>query len=239
MAQIVNLRQQGNLNFNKLVMMKKIIFLVLSFLATSCFYSGKYVISLQNVESSNNKNNSFTINKLVEFTEGDINKYSYEDSLINIIWTPTANEFHFSILNKTKNTIRIIWDNAIYIDENSSSNRIVHGDIKLSETNNSQVPTSIARGSKINDMVVPIHNISFKGYWKIKPFFQYSTNEPEELKSLKEKYVGKTVSILLPISIKEQEHEYIFSFKIDDFLYKEPKNTNKKKKPKFIDPVYN
>jgi hypothetical protein len=42
----------------------------------------------------------------------------------------------------------------------------------------------------------------------------------KELDDLKSLYVGKVVKISLPIKIEETTNEYLFTFKIEDFVTK-------------------
>jgi hypothetical protein len=42
----------------------------------------------------------------------------------------------------------------------------------------------------------------------------------EELNTLKSSYIGKVVKVLLPIKIEDTTNEYLFTFKIEDFVTK-------------------
>lgn len=106
--------------------------------------------------------------------------------------------------NKSDNSIKIIWDEAVYIDEDNSSLRVIHSGVKYVDGEKAQPLTVIAKKTKINDLVTPVDNIYYSdGSWGKLPLFSV------------QKSAGKTVKILLPIQIQETINEYIFSFKIN------------------------
>ena len=111
--------------------------------------------------------------------------------------------------NKSDNSIKIIWDEAVYIDEDNSSLKVIHSDVKYVD-GKAQPLTVIVKKTKINDLVTPLDNIYYvnpskysSGGWHKLPLFSV------------QKSAGKTVKILLPIQIQETINEYIFSFKIN------------------------
>ena len=69
---------------------------------------------------------------------------------------PKTTHFGFVLENKSENTIKIIWDEAIFIDAEEFSRKIVHSGIKYNDINSSQIPTVIAKDSKLRDAVFPI-----------------------------------------------------------------------------------
>ena len=105
--------------------------------------------------------------------------------------------------NKSDNSIKIIWDEAVYIDEDNSSLRVIHSGVKYVDGEKAQPLTVIAKKTKINDLVTPVDNIYYSGGWGKRPLFSV------------QKSAGKTVKILLPIQIQETINEYIFSFKVN------------------------
>ena len=106
--------------------------------------------------------------------------------------------------NKSDNSIKIIWDEAVYIDEDNTSRKVFHSGVKYEDGEKAQPLTVIAKKTKINDLVAPVDNIYYaSGGWGIRSLFSV------------QKSAGKTVKILLPIQIQETINEYIFSFKIN------------------------
>ena len=144
--------------------------------------------------------------------------------MINIVWLPLSKQFGFTLLNKTNHSIKIIWDEAVYVDENGLSRRLMHSGVKYTDRNNPQPPTVVVKNAKIDDVVLPTDNIYYVsgqyGGWTTKPLLPNRATTKEELNTLSKKYIGKTVKILLPLQIEETVNEYIFSFKVEDFITK-------------------
>lgn len=192
---------------------------------TSCMlYQGTYSVGLNEVERPKNAKERFGDSKLVNFEENGITKYSYEDSLIKIIWLPLSTEFAFTLENKSNHSMKIVWDEAAYVNENGSTSRVMHSGVKYTERNTPQPPTVVMKKAKIDDIILPTDNVYYVsgqyGGWRTKPLFPNKAASAEELNSLSQKYIDKTVGILLPLQIEDTVNEYIFRFKIDGFKAK-------------------
>ncbi|MGC1391972.1 MAG: hypothetical protein WA816_13130 [Bacteroidales bacterium] len=206
--------------------MKKVFFYIaLTSMMTSCMtYTGMYKVGLQEVESPKNVKEQFGETKVVNFQDNGVTKYSYEDGLIKIIWLPLNTEFSFLLLNKSDHSMKIIWDEAVYVNENGLSQKVFHSGIKYTDRNNSQPPTTIVKGASIEDLVMPTDNAYFVGGeyggWREKPLFINYSSTSEGLTALTSSYIGKVVKVLLPIKIEETTNEYLFTFKVEDFVKK-------------------
>jgi hypothetical protein len=206
--------------------MKRLLpFIAWTALMTGCMtYTGIYTVGLQEVESPENIKEQFGETKVVNFQDQGVTKYSYEDGIIKIVWLPLSTQFSFSLTNKSDHSIRIIWDEVAYVNENGLSQRVFHSGVKYTDRNNSQPPTIIVKGASIDDLIMPTDNVYFVsgqyGGWQELPLFKNRASTPEELNTLKSSYVGKVVKILLPIKIEETTNEYLFTFKIEDFITK-------------------
>jgi hypothetical protein len=155
-----------------------------------------------------------------------VTKYSYEDGLIKIVWLPLSTQFSFSLTNKSDHSIKIIWDEAVYVNENGSSLKIFHSGVKYIDRGNSQPPTIVVKGAKLDDNIMPTDNVQFSsgnyGGWYELPLFKNKASSAEELNVFKSIYLGKVVKVLLPIKIEETTNEYLFTFKIEDFFARDP-----------------
>jgi len=200
--------------------MKNVFFVILiSLLLSSCYY-GSYTIKLQQVERPENAKERWGNSKIVNFEEEGETKYSYEDDMIYIVWLPLSTQFSFTMKNKTNHSIKIIWDEAVYVDQNGSSGRVMHSGVKYIDRSNPQPPTIVVKNANISDMIVPVDNIYYSDGWNTIPLFPNQANSEEELQSKANKYIGKEVKILLPLKIEDTVNEYIFTFKIEDFTSK-------------------
>jgi hypothetical protein len=204
--------------------MKNILFLfILPLLLTSCVtYTGTYKVGLQEVESPKNIKEQFGETKIVNFQDKGVTKYSYEDTLIKIIWLPTEKQFVFNLTNKSDHSMKIVWDETVYVDENGASQKVIHAGVKYSEMGASQPSTTIVKGAYLDDLIMPTGNVHYVsgqyGGWSEKPLFNGKAYSNEQLEALKASYLGKVVKILLPIKIEDTINEYLFTFKIEDFI---------------------
>ena len=206
--------------------MKKIIYtMIIATMLTGCMtYQGFYNVGLQEVERPENAKERYGESKIVNFEEEGKTKYSYEDDMIKIVWLPLSTQFGFTLKNKTDHSIKIIWDEAVYVDQNGSSGRVMHAGVKYTDRNNPQPPTVVVKKANIDDMIVPTDNVYYVsgqyGGWITKPMFPNRASTQEELNALTQKYIGKEVKVLLPLKIQETINEYIFTFKVEDFISK-------------------
>lgn len=190
---------------------------------TGCMtFQGYYEIGLQEVERPEDAKERYGESKIINLEEEGETKYVYEDDLIKISWLPLPTQFAFSLENKSDNSIKIIWDEAVYVDQNGSSGRVMHSGVKYVDRSSPQPPTVVVKKAKVDDMVVPTDNIYYisgqYGGWQTRPLFPNRANTQAELISLTQKNIGKTVKILLPLEIQDTVNEYIFSFKVEDFI---------------------
>jgi hypothetical protein len=196
--------------------------MLIAFMLIGCAsFSGRYNLGLQEVERPANAQERYGEPKIVSFEEDGITIYSYEDDMIEIVWFPLSAQFSFILQNKTEHSLRIIWDEAVYVDENGSSGRVLHSGVRFIDRNNSQSPSIVAKNTVIDDIVVPAGNIYYEsgqGEWRTAPLFENSASTQEELDALAQKYIGKTVEILLPLQIEETVNEYIFILRIESFI---------------------
>lgn len=206
--------------------MKKLFYtFIITVLMTSCMsYRGFYNVGLKNVERPENVKERYGESKIVNFKEEGKSKYSYEDKMIKVVWLPLSTQFSFTLKNKTDHSIKIIWDEAVYVDPNGKSGRVMHSGIKYIDRNNSQSPTVIVKNASIDDIIIPTDNVYFQsgqyGGWRTKAMLPYKAQTQESLNALTKKYIGKEVKVLLPLEIEGTTNEYLFTFKIENFISK-------------------
>ncbi len=183
------------------------------------FYWIAYEISLEKVERPAEAKKRYGEQKVFKIEEEDF-KYAFEDEMIKIAWLPSAVKIAFIIENKTDYSIRIIWDEAAYVDENGESHRIMHSGVRYINRDSPKPPSVIVRRGKLTDVIIPSdYVISGPSGWEEKPLFPNKQvgGDVQELLSKAEKYIGKTIQILLPIQIENTTNDYIFIFKVLHF----------------------
>ncbi|MDP3469813.1 MAG: hypothetical protein Q8S11_15840 [Daejeonella sp.] len=185
-------------------MVRRILLVMALSLAVNIVYAqkGKYIAILTKVEVGSN------------VASGSIseNGIGYQDSLIAIDWNLGSSEYNFVLQNKSQQTIKIIWDETAYIGPDGETGKVFHQGVKYIDRNNSQVPTSIIKGSKLSDLIAPTDLVYYNDS-------RYSTGWTQRLlygysKKAGPVNDGATAKILLPISTGDKTIEYIFEFKI-------------------------
>jgi hypothetical protein len=168
------------------------------------------------------------------------NKYAFEDSFVltEMFFTPVG--INFTINNKTAKTIKILWDDAAFIEKDGTASKVMHNGIKYTDRNNSMPPTIIPANGKIEETATPTNRIvwvqgyysrygSTPGYWNNQGIFDYLymvggiTGIPVEnsyedtanrLLKAAEKNIGSKIGLLLPIQMKDITKEYTFTFEV-------------------------
>lgn len=153
-----------------------------------------------------------------EFSISDLN---YEDEYIKVNWTALTTQFSFSLENKTSKSIKIIWDEAVFVGIDGSSGKVMHSGVKYVDRANSQPPSVIIRQGSLDDMVVPTDNVYYVsgqyGGWRTRPILQTRATTQESLNQMANNNIGKSMQILMPLEINGKLTEYIFVFDVEGF----------------------
>ena len=202
-----------------------VIILFASILLTNCVsYRADYIVGMTDVDSPTGhddiyKDSFVTANKILE-------SYTFEDDYINISWSFDYSELDFELTNKTNKTIKVIWDDAAYVDENGNSSNIMHNGVKYTDRNESQKASVIIKKGKLNDAILPTSKAYYMpstqysaGGWNHSPLFPRIVETSQDaLKESCEGIIGLEVKVLLPIEIDEVIYEYIFTFRVEDLI---------------------
>ena len=177
-----------------------------------------YDISLVEVEMPASVKERYGELKIERIEEEGISKYLFQNDAFQIFWIVTGELLLFELTNKTSYTIKIIWDEGAYVDENGKSHNIVESKIRFRDIGRPQVPSVIPGKASLKGAILPSDYISSPE--EIRPLFKlfpdlYPTGRKELIEEQKE-IIGKTIKLLLPIQIEEVVNEYIFIFKIND-----------------------
>jgi hypothetical protein len=137
---------------------------------------------------------------------------NYSDSIINASFTWGGSSIEFELTNTTKRSIKVIWNDAAYIDQNNNTGKIMHSGVKFIDRNNDQPSTTIISEAKITDLITPTENVYFSsgsyGGWRKKSLL------PDVGKKDQPTLIGKKVKLLLPILYDSKQLEYVFTFEI-------------------------
>lgn len=160
----------------------------------------------------------------------------YEDSIISIYWKPGRTHFSFDLKNKSNKNFQILWDEAAMVCDNGGSKRIFHSGVKYNESEKSQPPTTIIKGTNLSDLILPAENVSFihdpktDSYdWREKNIFSSSSDRNKQIvENDCNKFIGENVIISIPIKQSDKTIEYVFNFTIKGTDLTESKVVNPK-----------
>ena len=167
---------------------------------TSCgafkSYVADYSIGLKTVESPANAKQQFGDTKVVNFQDGTTNKSGH--------------------------TLKINWDDISYVDYKGQTGRVMHSGVKYNERNNSQPASTVPKGASLSDLLLPTDNVYFVsgqyGGWREKYLIPCVYNDAATRDAQASSYVGKTMTIMMPIMIENVQNDYTFTFSIDKLL---------------------
>lgn len=168
--------------------------------------SGRYIAKLTSVEKPSNPEIRYG-EKSLSSQDNGVSKFLYEDNVISILIFATPSQFSFELKNVSDNTLKIIWDEAVIVDVEGSSNKVMHKGIKYSARNESQPASTIIKGSSLDDLAAPTDKVYYSEYLKEWMNGSMFPSEPE--------LTNKKLTLMLPIQIKDVINEYIFVFDLE------------------------
>ena len=174
---------------------------------------GRYKTALMKVEKPEDATNRYGETKVIQ--DEDVDKYSYTDSIINIVIFGTKEKFNFVLKNISNHSLKIIWNEAAFVGLDGSTSKIMHVGTKYSERESDQPATVVIKGAKIDDVATPTVNVYYDEGYKI----GYNTygNGWKISSMLPNEYKGKDIGVIrlmLPIQVKDVVNEYTFVFRV-------------------------
>lgn len=152
--------------------------------------TGKLISSLLNVENSTNK-------------KGVVGNNSYSDDLIDMAILAEEYQFSFILNNRSNNSIKIIWNDAVFVDIDGSTSKIMHSGIKYVDKEKDQPASVIVKGAKLEDIAIPVQKVFYHNFeWSNQSLFEKADK----------KIKGQTIKLMLPIQIGNSIIEYVFEF---------------------------
>lgn len=172
--------------------------------------SGHYLATLSKVEKPSNSAIRYGKTTEIKDTDKDITKFSYIDNVIDIIIFATNKEFSFELKNISPNSIKIIWDEAAFVDAEGSTSKVMHVGTKYADRNGSQPATTVIKNAKIEDVATPTDRVYYSDALKEWTSKTMMPTTPKQK--------GKQLRLMLPIQIKDVVNEYVFVFDLNYVL---------------------
>lgn len=133
---------------------------------------------------------------------------NFRDSIINSYFQIDRTSIIFKLTNRSKEPIRVLWNDASII-QNGISQKIMHNGIKYLDRSGIQPPTVIPASASIDDSATPIDNVYYAsgqyGGWKTHNLI--GSKKPNEA-------IGNIISLYLPIQSGGKTLDYTFDFKV-------------------------
>jgi hypothetical protein len=183
-------------------------------------YAVKYDVSLTEVGRPAEAQSQFGDIKISQMDTSKGPVFRSQDGLLDIIWTGPGQELDFDLTNKADAALKVIWDDAAYVDVSGHSHRVIHNGVKLADRNSPQPPSVVPSKGRLNDMVYPSDHVSYSDVlrgWSQLPMFpcipKYSC--PESLQKPSTAHTGMDYRVLLPIQVGKDSYPYTFVFHVN------------------------
>jgi hypothetical protein len=189
--------------------------------------TASYDISLISVERYTGTKKIYGEQRIDSVLEDGVSKFYFEDELVRIKWLPRPDDIVLVVNNKVGGLVRIVWDEARFIDEKGISHRLIHSGIGYEERNYLQQPAIIVGKGSLEDFVHPADYFQWEegggrrsskqqGYWRRVPFMPTQIRgTAEELRAMTEPFLGKTFQVRLALQISDIPNNYVCTFIIN------------------------
>ncbi len=105
----------------------------------------------------------------------------YTDRLVTVYWLVAPQQLQFELQNNTDHSVRVIWDEAAYVDGSGASHGVMHAGVRYVDRRAPQLPTVVARRSRVAEVMLPSDNISWSeavGDWDVANLLPEATPHP-------------------------------------------------------------
>lgn len=191
---------------------KLLLLMLIVMTITSC--KTHYTVVMTNVEAPEDYRQQYGETKVLSLSENEITKYSYEDEMVSFIWYVSKSQFNFMLKNKTNHSIKVPWDDIVFINPGGRSMRVIHSGVRYIDRNKEQGTSVVAKNSTLDDILIPSDYIYYVddggsglGGWKNHDVFHNY------------EFIGAKASIVFPVIIEDVTNEYVFKFQVMD-VYK-------------------
>lgn len=143
---------------------------------------------------------------------------AFEDAILSAQLNLLHDSVAIRIKNKGATAIQIPWDSVSLVGVDGQAQRVIHTGVKLIEKSQTQAPTIVPPGAVHSDEITPADNIHYEsgqyGGWRIEPILP-------NLGERQSTYVGKRISVFLPIDVGGKRREYKFDLEITAVVEKQ------------------
>ena len=179
-------------------------------------FVANYHVGLQTVERDPQAQEQFGMAEVAEVSEGDSVAFVLEDGLVRLTWVVEEARLPFVLENKTDQPVRIIWNEAIFVDLNGAPHKVMHRDVRYGQRGEVHDPTTVDPGKAREDYVLAIHLVyqTSDASWHEEPFLTPSRRQSREDLEPARLNVGRSFVVVLPLEFEGEVHEYVFTFRV-------------------------
>lgn len=177
---------------------------------------GNYISSLVRVEKLDNPKGHPVDFKTID--EDSVTKFAFEDKFIRMVIVEQNKRFGIRLTNLANNTIKLIWDEAVFVDSWGYTSKLLHSGIKTRQRELSLPASVIIRGATLNETAFPTQVAVYSDAlheWIMSPEMF-----PKEITA-----ETRQIQLMLPVQIKDVVKEYIFVFDVR-FEFYHPERIN-------------
>ena len=170
--------------------------------ATKCFdwmTNIRYTAHLSHVEKPENPDIRY--GETINVDDSTVTKYQYKDNVVDLLIFAGEKNFNFILKNIYSSTIKLVWDEASFVDYDGETSKVMHKGVKYVEREASQPSSVIIKGAKLDDVIIPTKNIRYSNTLKDWETSNMLKNRGE-------------IKLMIPIQIKDVINEYVLTFKV-------------------------
>jgi hypothetical protein len=179
----------------------------------------EYHFGLASVERPADATTRYGTQTVSSVDSSGVSRWFFEDRLVRVMFAPTARELAFSLTNKSDYSIRLVWDQAAFVNFDQTSNPVMHAGVRYSACRESKPSSVIVKGGILNDLIIGCDRIrepSIGSSWIVEPLIEDASflakDSASAIRFTQEKWAGKQFKVLLPIQIQDVVNDYIFTF---------------------------
>jgi hypothetical protein len=146
---------------------------------------------------------------MVKPTENE--SLTYDDATLNVVFGISRKSVNFTLRNKTESPLKIDWNQWAYVDVEGKSHKVLHKAIAYKDKETSLPPSSVPPTAALEDLIMPTDYVAWsnlEGGFLALELLPYSPAAST--------FIGKTVSVFMPIEVNGNVKNYLFSFKVKD-----------------------
>ena len=127
----------------------------------------------------------------------------YEDNIISIKWNEDRQIFNFLLKNLTSSTMKVLWDEALIVNFDGFTERVLHKGSEPDALNQAQQPSIIPSLAQLSD-----YFLSESYYGGKRLVGGYGGTK------YREEFDGKQMRLILPIQVENAKYTYTFTFEL-------------------------